>query len=144
MDNEILLAIIGVIATFVSGFTSWFFTRKKYNTEVNLGKLEALQKSLDFYIALSNDNTDRLKDVIESNKELRRKNEKLEDKNEKLEAQINKIQTEMFNLLGQICLNMQCSLRERGIPLFNTGGEQSPLNKKSTNKKDINLKNKTE
>ena len=36
IDTGILItALIGMVTTFVSGWTSWFFTRKKYNSEVD-------------------------------------------------------------------------------------------------------------
>lgn len=36
MNLEILITgCIGLITTLVSGWASWFFTRKKYNTEVD-------------------------------------------------------------------------------------------------------------
>ena len=36
IDYDVLITGgAGVVTTFLSGFVSWFFTRKKYNTEVN-------------------------------------------------------------------------------------------------------------
>lgn len=119
MNNELTIAIIGAITTFISGFTSWFFTRKKYNTEVDASTIDNMKESLSFYVKLANDNKDRLDEIIVANKDLRARNDKLEIKNDKLEEEIKKIRTDMFNLLGQICLNMQCTMRERGIPLNN-------------------------
>lgn len=35
MNTEIIIALIGVASTFISGFSGWFFARKKYNSEVD-------------------------------------------------------------------------------------------------------------
>lgn len=120
MNTEIIISIIGIIGMFVSSFATWFFTRRKYNTEVDSNTIRNMQDSLEFYTKLSDDNKERLEEIIASNADLRNRNEKLELNNEKLENDINKIRNEMFNLMGQICLNMQCALRQRNIPMFNT------------------------
>ena len=35
MSTEIIIALIGVFSTIVSSWTTWFLTRKKYNSEVD-------------------------------------------------------------------------------------------------------------
>ena len=54
---------IGLITTIVSGWTSWFFARKKYNSEVDLNLVEKMEKSLEFYRSLSDDNRARLEEI---------------------------------------------------------------------------------
>ena len=39
----------GIVTTVASGFTSWFFTRKKYNSEVDNNVIQNMKESLDFY-----------------------------------------------------------------------------------------------
>ena len=70
--SETWIAIIGgLIATFVSGFTSWFFTKKKYNAEVDNNLISNMQQSLDFYKSLADDNKERLDLVLAENATLR-------------------------------------------------------------------------
>ena len=61
IDLGILITgCIGLITTIVSGWTSWFFARKKYNSEVDSNLINNMKESLDFYEKLSTDNTERL------------------------------------------------------------------------------------
>lgn len=62
---------IGLITTIVSGWTSWFFARKKYNTEVDSNEIENLKKSLEFYESIVKDNNEKLQfyiDLAENNR----------------------------------------------------------------------------
>lgn len=69
---ETWIAIIGgIITTFLSGFTSWFFTKKKYNAEVDNNLISNMQDSLDFYKSLADDNKQRLDEVLSENADLR-------------------------------------------------------------------------
>ena len=61
---------IGLVTTVVSGWTSWFFARKKYNTEVDSNEIENLKKSLEFYESIVKDNNKKLQfyiDLAENN-----------------------------------------------------------------------------
>lgn len=70
---ETWLAILGgVISTILTGFTSWFFTKKKYNAEVDNNLINNMQESLEFYKALADDNKSRLDEVLSENNDLRR------------------------------------------------------------------------
>lgn len=55
---------IGLITTIVSGWTSWFFARRKYNTEVDSNEIENLKKSLEFYESIVKDNNKKLQFYI--------------------------------------------------------------------------------
>lgn len=62
---------IGLVTTVVSGWTSWFFARKKYNTEVDSNEIENLKKSLEFYESIVKDNNKKLQfyiDLAENNR----------------------------------------------------------------------------
>ena len=61
---------IGLITTIVSSWTSWFFARKKYNSEVDSNLINNMKESLDFYEKLSTDNRERLEEVLKRNTEL--------------------------------------------------------------------------
>ena len=55
-STEVITIIGGIVASIISGWGSWFFARKKYNSEVDNTLIENMQKSLDFYMKLSDDN----------------------------------------------------------------------------------------
>lgn len=70
---ETWIAILGgFITTFLSAFTSWFFTKKKYNAEVDNNLINNMQESLEFYKALADDNKRRLEEVLNENADLRK------------------------------------------------------------------------
>lgn len=69
--GELIIAGIGVITTGASAWISYFFTRKKYYTEVDNNVIENLEKSLKFYEELSKHNQEKLKELMEENKSLR-------------------------------------------------------------------------
>ena len=105
-DNEVLLtAGIGVITTIASGWASYFFTRKKYNSEVDLNLIEKMQGSLDFYMKLSDDNKRILDETLA-------KLEEYEKRNDALENEIRELRNQMFTLMTQICADLSCSARK--------------------------------
>ena len=73
-NNEIIIAGIGLLSTIVSGWTSWFFARKKYNSEVDNNLIENMKESLDFYMKLSDDNKVRLEEALQRNNSLEEEN----------------------------------------------------------------------
>lgn len=105
-DNEVLLtAGIGVITTIASGWTSYFFTRKKYNSEVDLNLIEKMQGSLDFYMKLSEDNKRILDETLA-------KLDESEKRNDILENEIRELRNQMFTLMTQICTELSCNARK--------------------------------
>lgn len=94
----ILTAVVGIITTFASGWTAWFFTRKKYNAEVDNSLLVNLQKSLDFYRNLSDDNKQRLEVMLE--------------RNSKLEEEVLDLRKHVNDLTMSICLDLTCKVRQ--------------------------------
>lgn len=71
MDTWIAI-LGGVISTIITGFSSWFFTKKKYNAEVDNNLINNMQDSLEFYKSLADDNKRRLDEVLNENAELRK------------------------------------------------------------------------
>lgn len=95
----------GIITTVISGWTSWFFARRKYNSEVDNNLIENMQQSLEFYKKLSDDNKNRLDEVLKRNAEL--------------EQEIKDLRKQMFSLMNSICTDLTCQLRKRNLNLFN-------------------------
>lgn len=96
---------VGIITTVISGWTSWFFARRKYNSEVDNNLIENMQQSLEFYKKLSDDNKNRLDEVLKRNAEL--------------EQEIKDLRKQMFSLMNSICTGLTCQLRKRNLNLFN-------------------------
>lgn len=96
---------VGIITTVISGWTSWFFARRKYNSEVDNNLIENMQQSLEFYKKLSDDNENRLDEVLKRNAEL--------------EQEIRDLRKQMFSLMSSICTDLTCQLRKRNLNLFN-------------------------
>lgn len=96
---------VGIITTVISGWTSWFFARRKYNSEVDNNLIENMQQSLEFYKKLSDDNESRLDEVLRRNAEL--------------EQEIRDLRKQMFSLMNTICTDLTCQLRKRNLNLFN-------------------------
>lgn len=96
---------VGIITTVISGWTSWFFARRKYNSEVDNNLIENMQQSLEFYKKLSDDNKNRLDEVLKRNAEL--------------EQEIRDLRKQMFSLISSICTDLTCQLRKRNLNLFN-------------------------
>lgn len=88
ISNEVIIALIGVVSTVVSGWVSWFFSRKKYNSEVDSVLIENMKHSLDFYKTLADDNKDRLLELQKDNDDLRR--------------QVDELRCQVFNLMSQV------------------------------------------
>lgn len=96
---------VGIITTVISGWTSWFFARRKYNSEVDNNLIVNMQQSLEFYKKLSDDNENRLDEVLKRNAEL--------------EQEIRDLRKQMFSLMNSICTDLTCQLRKRNLNLFN-------------------------
>lgn len=120
MSSELVIALIGILSTIVSGWTSWFFARKKYNSEVDNNLIENMQKSLDFYMKLSDDNKERLDEALR--------------RNDMLEKEIQQLRSQVFELMTNLCYNMQCTLREKQPRKMNP-----KKNKRDENKSGENL-----
>lgn len=110
INNEILIGVIGIVTTFASGYISWFFTRKKYNSEVDNNLIQNMKESLDFYKKLSDDNRERLEEVLK--------------RNELLEQEVGELRKQIFNLMSSICIDLTCQLRKRDYNLFTPKGEE--------------------
>lgn len=75
--GELVTGGIGILTTAASAIITWIFAKKKYYTEVDHNVIENLEKSLDFYEKLSTHNQEKLKELMEENKTLRREIDEL-------------------------------------------------------------------
>ena len=103
--DVLITGLVGVITTVASGFVSWFFARKKYNSEVDNQLITNMQESLEFYKRLSDDNTERLTKVLEQNKEILEQNAKLLDQNAQLEREVKELKEQVRKLTDKASKN---------------------------------------
>lgn len=106
--SEIVIGIIGIVSTVASGFTSWFFTKRKYNAEVDNNLIDNMQQSLEFYINLVEDNKRRLEEVLERNNELERRDAILEE-------EVRKLQQQLSSIMDNVCFDKTCHNRKESI-----------------------------
>ena len=100
LDIQVIVTgVVGLITTVTSGWVSWLFAKKKYNAEVDTNLIENMQKSLDFYMKLSDDNKARLDEALK--------------RNDVLEDEVRDLRKQMFELMNNICYDMTCELRSR-------------------------------
>lgn len=99
IDVGILITgAVGLMTTIVSGWTSWFFARKKYNTEVDSNEIENLKKSLEFYEDIVRDNNKKLAfyiDLAENNR-----------------VEVYRLKGVIHRLLNNSCLDNGCIKRQ--------------------------------
>lgn len=99
IESGILItALIGIVTTFTSGFTAWFFARKKYNSEVDNNLINNMKESLDFYRKLSDDNRERLDGVLK--------------RNDNLEEEVKELRQQVMSLMTSICTDLSCQIRK--------------------------------
>lgn len=97
MTEAIILALIGVGEAVITAVITFKLTKRKYNSEVDSNVISNMEKSLNFYKKLSDDNSKRLDEVL-------RKNNKLED-------EVDELRKSMFSLMSQICTRIMCQDR---------------------------------
>lgn len=99
MNSEIIIALIGVVTTIVGSWVSYFFTRKKYYSEVDSTVIENMKQSLEFYTKLSDDNKVRLDEALK--------------RNEQLNEEVRELRKQVNELIISICYDLTCSARQR-------------------------------
>lgn len=77
MEETWITILSSAITAFATAFTTWFFTKRKYNAEVDNNVISNMQESLEFYKTLADDNKARLEDVLKENAELRKEIDEL-------------------------------------------------------------------
>lgn len=97
-EGIFITGIIGFFTTVTSGWTSWFFTRKKYNSEVDDTLINNMKESLNFYEKLSNDNRERLEELLQ--------------RNSNLEDEVKELKIQVVNMMAFICTEKLCPIRK--------------------------------
>lgn len=92
-----ILIITNILAPVITGFASWLMAKKKYYSEVDSTVINNMKESLEFYKQLSDDNRERLAQVLE--------------KNEQLEKEMSDLKNQMLKLTLSICMDLTCKKR---------------------------------
>lgn len=92
-----VLIITNILAPIITGFASWLMAKKKYYSEVDSTVIANMKESLEFYKQLSDDNRERLKEVL--------------DKNDQLQKEISELKSQMLKLATNICMDLTCKNR---------------------------------
>lgn len=102
IDTSVLVTGgIGMLTTVVSGWTSWVFAKRKYDSEVDASLIGNMQQSLEFYQKLSDDNKTRLDEMIQ--------------RNEDLAQEVSDLRKQVLTLMNSICTDLTCQLRKRDM-----------------------------
>lgn len=88
---------IGLITTIVSSWASWFFARRKYDSEVDSNLINNMKETLSFYEQLSSDNKSRLEEVLKRNAEL--------------EEEVRELRKQVTAMISMICSDTTCKHR---------------------------------
>lgn len=99
MTEILITGGVGIVASIVSGWTSWIFARKKYNTEVDHNYIENLSKGLETYDSIIAHNKTEIEYLMRENTELRK--------------EVAELRRQMLTLTMNICMDLTCTNRIR-------------------------------
>lgn len=99
--NELIVGGIGLLTTITSGWVSWFFARKKYNTEVDSNYIKNLQEAVATYDSITSHNKSEI--------------EYLMRRNDELEKEVSELRKQMLDLAMNICMDFSCKARQRDL-----------------------------
>lgn len=110
----IITGAIGLLTTLISGWTSWFFARKKYNSEVDGNLIANMKESLEFYKHLSDDNKKRLDEALK--------------RSDYLEEEVKELRKQVLNLMTIMCTDLSCQLRKGDYKVILENGTSTKEN----------------
>ena len=110
----IITGAIGLLTTLISGWTSWFFARKKYNSEVDSNLIANMKESLEFYKQLSDDNKKRLDEALK--------------RSDYLEEEVEELRKQVLNLMTVMCTDLSCQLRKGDYKVILENGTSTKEN----------------
>lgn len=110
----IITGAIGLLTTLISGWTSWFFARKKYNSEVDGNLIANMKESLEFYKQLSDDNKKRLDEALK--------------RSDYLEEEVKELRKQVLSLMTVMCTDLSCQLRKGDYKVILENGTSTKEN----------------
>lgn len=126
MTDTLITGGVGIVTSIISGWTSWILARRKYNSEVDGNLIENMQKSLEFYENLSDDNKQRLDKALENNAHLRTAIDELLKENKQLKREIDTLKDQVIKITTTICTDLSCQIRSKDFStLTNDNNEET-------------------
>jgi len=105
MTSEIVIALVGLFCTTVSGIVTFLLTKRKYNTEVDSQQLQNTRDAFETYKTMMEETLaaqkKRLEETITSQNE---KIDYLQKENDSLRNQVSQLQMQMIKYLGSLNL----------------------------------------
>lgn len=96
---EVLItSLIGLVSTFVSGFVSHFFTKRKYNAEVDSKIVNNIKDSIGVYDQVIKDLENKLAFYV-----------KLAETNR---VEVHRIKSVIYEIIDRICKDTSCTKRK--------------------------------
>lgn len=97
MSESIILALIAILEGVIISVVTFLLTKKKYHVEVDSNLIENMQKSLDFYKSVSDDNQRRLNEMMKHRS--------------KLEDEMSDLRKMVVNMVAYVCTDIACRQR---------------------------------
>lgn len=101
MSEFLVTLATALTSSGVTGFFTWLFARRKYNSEVDSQVINNMKESLDFYKALTDYSKERIDEVLKQNKEILKQNSELLIQNAELKAEVGELKLQIENILNK-------------------------------------------
>lgn len=131
MDTTLELgALITLIITnIVSPVITWMMAKKKYYTEVDSNWIENMQKSLEFYKNICEDNREQLAAMRAEHAAYKEAREREADQ---LRGEIKELKAEQLAMYQLMCMDLPCQFRQ---PYLSRNGEMFEMPSEELKKK---------
>ncbi len=97
MDSQIIVTVIGVISSGITGLFGWFIGKRKRNIETDGAQIDNIAKQVEVYKDLVQDLQQQLQGYISDNHEIR--------------SDLIKLRKTVGRIVVDVCLTKNCSER---------------------------------
>jgi len=109
MTSQIVIALVGVFCTAVSGYVSFLLGKKKYNVEVESQQIENLNNAIETYKKIMEESLASQKKIMEEKVQLlnakiesvQKENEDLRKENKALRNKVSELQSQLISFFGK-------------------------------------------
>lgn len=98
MDIQLIITILGIIGSGISGLFGWLVGRKKSNVEVDGTQIDNLAKQLNFYKKLVDDYKNQLEEYIEISEQTR--------------LEVLRLRKTLSRIVLDVCTDNNCTKRQ--------------------------------
>lgn len=105
MNSTIITALIGLFCTITSGYFSFLFTKRKYDTEVNNQEIDNVNDAFELFKKVTNETIKIQNDKIN----------RLQKENDDLREQIRHLQKQMLQFMDMVCYDTTCIMRKGDV-----------------------------